>query len=635
MCGITGFLNIDGAPARADLAQAMTDAIAHRGPDGEGLHVKGAVALGHRRLAVIDTTDAGRQPMATFNGRFVLTYNGELFNYLELRRELESLGCRFHSRSDTEVVLQALSVWGIGSVKRFNGMFAFALYDHAKQRLYLCRDRYGVKPIYYCQTARAFLFGSEIKALIAHPAMTVHIEPAVLLQYFTFQNVFTDDTLFRGVKLLPHGCWADVGADGIFKIHRYWDYDFSRSQSSTDTRAYEDELHRLFEQAVHRQLMSDVPVGAYLSGGMDSGAITAVAARSLPHLISITGGFDMSSSSGLEMGADERPRAERLSYLFQSEHYEVVLKAGDLRRVLPTLTWHLEDLRMGQSYPNFYVAKLASKFAKVMLAGTGGDEMFGGYPWRYYRYPPVSSADDFIDNYFRSWQRMLPAELSTRFFRSDVWTDMKDISARDILHSVFPKDFSAPQSAEEAVNLSLYFECKTFLHGLLVVEDRLSMAHGLETRVPFLDNDLVDFAQTVPVAMKLRDIGSVIWVDENALGPKEEKTNDGKILLRNMLKRFLPEDYTTGVKQGFSGPDGSWFRGDSVDYIRQTVLQPDAPLYEFLDHKTVSELVDQHLHGKQNRRLLIWSLLSFNTWCADFLHGMADAHVSGAQRNVA
>src|SRR5262245_8232498 len=361
MCGIAGVLNTSGAPASDELVAAMTRAIAHRGPDEEGTWVAGPVGLGNRRLAIIDLSSAGHQPMATERG-LVLTFNGEVYNFRELRHELEAAGHRFRSNTDTEVVLRAYEEWGLQALERFNGMFACAVWDGLRRELVLARDRFGVKPLYYESFGSECLFASEIKSLLRHPQFRVEISLPHLLEYFTFQNVFSDGTIFAGVRLLPPGHFMVVPQDGSPKIERYWDFHFAEDDRGVADEEYLEELDRLFKQAVERQLVSDVPVGAYLSGGMDSGSITAITAESLPYLATFTGGFDLTSASGLETAFDERRKAEAMSYRFKTEHYETVLKAGDMERCMADLVWHLEDPRVGQSYPNFYVSRLASKF---------------------------------------------------------------------------------------------------------------------------------------------------------------------------------------------------------------------------------------------------------------------------------
>jgi asparagine synthase (glutamine-hydrolysing) len=625
MCGIVGVVNLNGEPVDSSLLLRMRDSMIHRGPDDEGAYVDGSIGLGHRRLSIIDLTEAGRQPMVNEDGTLRLVYNGEVYNFQELRTELEQGGHQFRSRTDAEVVLHAYEEWGAEALDRLNGMFAFAIWDSLRRELFVARDRYGVKPLYYYDDGATFLVASEIKAFLEHPSFRVKVDPHALLEYFTFQNIFSDRTLFENVRLLPPGHYAVLSLrdDGSsLERTQFWDFHFRDPEQESSADEYRRELTRLFDQAVQRQLISDVPIGAYLSGGMDSGAITAVAAQHIPYLSTFTCGFDLSSASGLELGFDERERAEALSYRFRTEQYEVVLKAGDMERAMSDLIWHLEDLRVGQSYPNYYVSRLASKFVKVVLAGTGGDELFAGYPWRYYRAVRNLGFDDYVEKYYRYWQRLVPNRVIHRLFQPDVWNDVRDDMTIDTFRTVIARDRQDLASPGDYVHRSMYFEAKTFLHGLLLVEDKLSMAHGLEMRVPFLDNDVVDFASALPVSTKLRDLGEVARLDENLPGPKRErflrKTNDGKLILRDVLAQYMPREYTTGVKQGFSGPDASWFRGKSIDYVRDLVLNPGARIYEYLREGTVKELVEEHLHGAKNRRLFIWSLLCFEWWLRRF-----------------
>jgi asparagine synthase (glutamine-hydrolysing) len=624
MCGIAGVLQSDAGEVSPAVLRAMTAALAHRGPDGDGLYIDGPAGLGHRRLAIIDLSDAGRQPMATADGRYALTYNGEVYNFQELRAELQAAGHQFRSRTDSEVVLEAYAEWGARAIERFNGMFALAIWDRLEGELLLARDRYGVKPLYYVQTGAALLFASEVKAFLRHPEFRAAMDAEGLLEYFTFQNFFTDRTLFRGVRLLPAGSWLRVrpGTGALPRARRYWDYAFAEPASAGDEREYVEELDRLFQQAVSRQMVSDVDVGAYLSGGMDSGSVTALAARHVPYIRSFTCGFDLSSVSGVELGYDERAAAEHMSYRFRTEHYEMVLKAGDMERVLPRLAWHLEEPRVGQSYPNFYVAQLAGKFVKVVLSGAGGDELFGGYPWRYYRAVVNQDFEQYIDKYYLFWQRLIPNK-DIRAVFDPVWGEVSNVWTRDIFRDVFSEHAHELTRPEDYVNHSLYFEAKTFLHGLLVVEDKLSMAHSLETRVPFLDNDLVDFAMRVPVRMKLGNLTEITRLNENEPGPKTaryfERTRDGKLLLRKAMERHIPAAVTEREKQGFSAPDASWFKGESIDYVRRVIFERKARIYDFLDPRAVQALVGEHLEGKRNRRLLIWSLLNLEQWCTAFL----------------
>ncbi|WP_067865088.1 asparagine synthase (glutamine-hydrolyzing) [Neptuniibacter marinus] len=625
MCGVAGIVNLTQDAVSPVVLKKMTDAIAHRGPDGEGQWIENNVGLGHRRLAILDLSPSGHQPMASQNQRYVLSYNGEVYNFRELRAELESLGYQFRSQTDSEVVLNALAEWGVSALSRFNGMFGLALWDRQEKTMLLARDRYGVKPLYYSMQGNKLLFGSEQKAILAIPSFKREVDKEALLEYFTFQNIFTDKTLVDGVKILSAGHYAILDLKKIkpvLNITQYWDFDFKEPTTKSDDEEYRQELDRLFKQAVNRQLVTDVELGCYLSGGMDSGSITAVASQSYPYMKTFTCGFDLNSASGLELAYDERAKAEYMSYFFKTEHYEMVLKSGDMERALPSLTYHLEEPRVGQSYPNYYAAKLASKFGKVVLSGTGGDELFGGYPWRYYRAVVNDDFDHYIDKYYQFWQRLIPNSQIKEVF-APIWDDVKHVWTRDIFKDVFKHHAEKLYTPEDYINHSLYFEAKTFLHGLLVVEDKLSMAHSLESRVPFLDNDLVNFAMQCPVHLKLNNLSDVVRINENEIGNKTnkyyQKTKDGKQILRDSMRQYIPDDISKAEKQGFSAPDASWFKGESIDYVKDKLLNKNARIYDYMDPQVAQSLINEHINGKANRRLLIWSLLNVEEWCNQFL----------------
>lgn len=623
MCGITGIFHFNDHPVSSVILKKMTNALAHRGPDGEGIWVDKHIGLGHRRLAIIDLTETGKQPMHAHDHRYTITYNGEIYNYKELRKELESEGLQFYSQSDTEVILYSFAKWREKCLDKFNGMFAFAIWDRHKKELFLARDRYGIKPLYIFRKNQTLLFGSEIKAILKHPDYTTELDKEALIEYFTFQNLFTNKTLFKDINILEAGHYLKINTSQTQNTLpiQYWDFHFHESEEKISEREWEEELDRLFTQSVKRQLVSDVEVGAYLSGGIDSGSITAIASQDISNMKTFTCGFDLNSVSGMELMFDEREKAEYMSYLFKTSHYQMVLKAGDMENCLSRVAFHIEEPRVGQSYPNYYAAHLASKFVKVVLAGTGGDELFGGYPWRYYRAVINDDFDHYTDKYYKFWQRLMThSEIKEAF--SPIWKDVSDISAREIFSSVFKVRNNNLLNPKDYVNHSMYFEAKTFLHGLLTVEDKLSMAHGVETRVPFLDNDLVDFAQSIPVNLKLGNLSNIIRLNENDPGPKTkkyfQKTKDGKILLRKVMEKHIPQEVSNRIKQGFSAPDASWFKGESMEYIRK-LLTKDSPIYDHLNRETIKQMVNEHLDGKVNRRLLIWSLLNFDEWCNNFL----------------
>lgn len=623
MCGIVGIINFNAEPVSTSLLKSMTDTIAHRGPDGEGFYVDGPVGLGHRRLAVIDPTPAGQQPMSSNDGSLFITYSGEVYNFLNLRSILQAKGYQFHSKTDTEVVLHLYQDCREAAVPQLNGMFAFAIWDSVKRELFLARDRYGIKPLYYYQSDKYFIFASEIKAILKHSAISAQICYKALSDYFTFQNIFDDNTLFEGIHLLPAGTILKINAEGGCKRSKYWDFNFNAQCFEYTEEECKEELLRIFREAVTTQLVSDVPVGSYLSGGMDSGSVTAIASQKLGRLHTFTGGFDLSSASGLELGFDERPASEVMANEFKTEHYEIVMHAGDMENVLPDLIWHLEDLRMGQSYPNYYVARLASKFVKVVLSGMGGDELFGGYPWRYYRNMNSLNDEGYFKQYYNYWQRLVLDEDRSDFYNPDSWSQIKHHHPYDEFALVF-NDWQQPlEWDEDFINASLYFEAKTFLHGLFVVEDKLSMAHSLETRVPFLDNNLVDFASRIPPRYKLRNLRQMIYVDENEQGKlkryRARKSNDGKVILRQAMNGIIPQIVSKRAKQGFSAPDASWFRGESIEYVRKLLQSNRTIIYNYLNPRYIQTRLDEHMSGAVNHRLFIWSLISFEWWCRKFL----------------
>jgi asparagine synthase (glutamine-hydrolysing) len=625
MCGIVGIYNLDGGQIVPNQLRTMTRQLKHRGPNAEDIFVDSQASLGfgHRRLSILDLSENGRQPMSSADGNFVVTFNGEIYNFRELRSELQSAGYHFHSTSDTEVLLYAYAHWGVECFARFDGMFALGIWDKKKKELTIARDRYGVKPLYITKVGSTILFASEIKAFFPYDAFPIELDTDSLVEYLAFQNFFSERTLFKGVNIVPAGSFVQIspktGTSLDFK--QFWSFAFDPASFRDTPEQAEEKLAFLFERGVQKQLVSDVDIGSYLSGGIDSGSITGIAAKNLHYLQTFTCGFDLSSASGIELNFDERRVAERMSYLFKTEHYEIVLKAGDMERCMDDLTWHLEEPRVGQSYPMFYASKLASKFVKVCLSGAGGDELFAGYPWRYFRASQNQSFDEYVDHYFNFWQRMLPGDslekVAAPLLNVGAVRQPKEIF-RTVLSQI-PGEISTP---EDYVNRSLCFEAKTFLHGLLVIEDKLSMAHGLETRVPFLDNDLVDYAMTIPVGLKLGDTVSGQRINENELMSKSSKFfNDagGKLILRNVMRRFVPTDVTERQKQGFSAPDASWFKGESIEFVRRKIFSPDSRIYSYLDFASTMPLVMEHIEGRVNRRLLIWSLLYLETFLEQFI----------------
>jgi asparagine synthase (glutamine-hydrolysing) len=624
MCGIAGVYHLKGKSFEMGNLVKMAKAIEHRGPDGEGFYQHENVSLAHKRLSIIDTSSKGAQPMRSAHGDWVISFNGCIYNFQDLKHELISKGHVFKSSSDTEVIVEGLESEGTSFFERLNGMFAIAAYQVSSNKLFLSRDRFGVKPLYYWFDGNQVVFGSEIKAIIAHPDYRVKVDNNALNEYFTFQNFFTYNSIFKDVILLPPANTVEINVDTSYIQHlSWWDYSFSAPDESMTFEEAKEETERLFEQAVKRQMIADVPVGSYLSGGMDSGSIASIASGELEELMTFTCGFDMSSVTGFEANYDERRAAELMASVFGTEHYEQVIGSAGMVRSLDKVVYHLEEPRVGMSYPNYYIARLASKFVKVCLQGTGGDELYGGYPWRYYRIFDSAGQQAFYDQYFDFWQRLVPEKEKTSLFTSNVLNGMDMERPRRIFERVFRfNDQLKYNTPEDHIQNSLYFEIKTFLPGLLMVGDKLAMANGLEERFPFLDNDLVDFAQKIPVRHKLGNLEKEIkTMDENSIHKKKayREFDDGKNVLRKAMVDFMPQAILDRKKQGFSAPDENWYRKDNAKFIRERLIQKDSFLNDIVQPKYVEKILDEHNAGKANHRLLIWSFLNMDSWGKQFL----------------
>ena len=628
MCGIVGVFNLNLETVQRSVLKSMTEKIAHRGPDGQGYFVSNNIGLAHKRLAILDTSDNGAQPMSSRSQKWTIVFNGCIYNFSELKQELKSKGHTFNSETDTEVICEGLDAYGTEFFERLNGMFAIAAWNNETKELFLSRDRFGIKPLYYWFNGKTLCFSSEIKAIIEHPDYQIDVDLDALNEYFTFQNVFSFNTLFKGVTMLPPANTVKITTESDFIKHNsWWDYDFTQTDETMSSEHAVNETKRLFEQAVTRQMISDVPVGTYLSGGMDSGSITFVASKQVDRLSTFTCGFDMSEATGREANFDERRDAELMANHFKTEHFEQVMNAGDIRWSLPKLVYHLEDLRVGMSYPNYYISRLASKFVKVCLQGTGGDELFGGYPWRYYKVFDSLSQKEFFDQYYDFWERLVPDKEKEELFTKDVFDNIDIDEPRRVFENVFTFNNKLKYDTPEAhINNSLYFEIKTFLPGLFLVGDKLAMAHGLEERFPFMDNDLVDFAMKVPVKHKLGNLEKEIKkIDENL--EKEKKTisyrefDDGKNVLRKAMSDFIPEDIINRKKQGFSAPDESWYRGENAEYVKELLLSKNTISTKYINKDYIIKIVDEHINKGINHRLLIWSFMNFEWWCKIFING--------------
>jgi asparagine synthase (glutamine-hydrolysing) len=588
MCGIAGLYNLSGDRVDQGSVARMCDLMRHRGPDDDGIWSDGSVALGHRRLSIIDLTPRGRNPMPNEDGSVQIVFNGEIYNYRDLRPALLSRGHVFRSDTDTEVIVHLYEEKGPDCVTELNGMFAFALWDQSRRLLLLARDRFGVKPLYYTVIGRHFAFASEVKAFLALPDFSARPDFFGLAEHVTFQNTFHERTLFEGVSLLPAGNYL-LCQDGSFKRTRFWDLRFEPDPRLTLDECAQGVRER-FEAATERQLVSDVPLGSYLSGGMDTGSISAVAARRIPHMHTFTCGFELpAGASEIEQFFDERQESHDLASLLGTVHHELCLGPDRMAAVLPLVVWHLDEPRVGISYQVYYTAEMIRRHVTVVLSGVGGDELFAGYPWRYEPVIHLSPAR-FEDAYFKAWTRLLDEHETRTLFSDEVNRILGDFTPLDSFRAVLKGT-----DAADTLHRALYFDFKTFLNGLLLVDDKLSMAHSVEARVPFLDNDLVDYVARIPAGFKLQPDRS-------------------KLVLRKAMCGLLPDETIYRRKQGFTPPDQTWYKGPNQAFVRDLILGRRALDRGYFKPASLGHILDDHMSGKRNHRFLIWSLMCFEWW---------------------
>ncbi|MBF0367914.1 MAG: asparagine synthase (glutamine-hydrolyzing) [Magnetococcales bacterium] len=617
MCGITGIVDFSQASLSREQLTAMTRSLRHRGPDGEGVWLAGPVGLGHTRLAVIDLSPSGQQPMVSEDGRVVLVYNGELYNFRTLREELIHLGAPFRGHSDTEVVLNAYLQWGTDAFARFNGMFALAIWDGHQDRLLLVRDPYGIKPLYHHRTPSGrLLFGSEIKALLCDPNLPRRMDPAALHETLWFGMSLGERTSFAGIhKLLPgHLLCHDRSGS---RISRFAPPQPVPGVSDDPNQAAQGVLERL-SGAVERHLVSDVPVGIFLSGGIDSSAITALAARSHgPGLTTFCVGFDFAGES------EERPLAKKVARQFGTDHHELFVEGGAMPGVIEKLVQcHDAPFADPANIPLYLLCEALPDRIKVVLQGDGGDELFGGY--RHHRLLALSAL----------WQTIarginrLPEGISGggRFFRrlkrfgklygeSDpgVRSGLLLASAkvdhtparllerglREVVEQSDPfhrfREIHPPLAHLPPVERQLYSDIETLLcDRFLEKVDKATMAHGIEARVPFLDQELGKYALGLPGRFKARPRG-------------------GKWILKKALQGIVPDEILHGAKKGFHVPISSWLAGPLSEWLTDTLLTHSKP-GGMLDREEVERTLTEHRSGHRDHGVLLWKGLQLALW---------------------
>lgn len=632
MCGICGIVGERSQATWPEALGRMTSVLHHRGPDDEGHHFEEGVALGHRRLTIIDLTRAGHQPMTNEDGTLWLTYNGEIYNHRDIRRELIAKGHRYRSETDSETIIHAFEEWGESAVERFRGMFAFGLWDRRTQRLWLVRDRLGVKPLYYAVAGDTLVFASEIKSILESGVVSATLDPHALPEYLNFGYVAGERTMFAGIRRLPPGSYL-VWERGQVKTTQYWDVEFASDSSLAGRSEGEltEQLCELLDQSVQSRLMSDVPLGVFLSGGLDSSAIAAIAAKHVSgRLNTFSVGFERQYYS-------ELPHARVVAQHIGADHHEVVLTPDDFITSLPRLIWHEDEPIWGPPSVALYaVAELAGRTAKVVLTGEGSDELFAGYdrywmtawnarfaglygvvpsvarrairgallegplPERVRRalgHTPIGRDNTIESLVFDNWFGVFNPEMQ----RQIGTLHLQEMLAGTDVYASHRQEFSRDQGVD-IVDRMLRTDVKCSLVELLMKQDQMSMAASIESRVPFLDHKLVEFAASVPAGLKIRG-------------------HTGKHLLKRALEGLLPDSIINRPKEGFPVPFDTWLRERFIGQIRSILLADDAFTAAWIRPDVSRQLLDAHAAGRANATRQIWNLFSLELWARVFLGG--------------
>ncbi|MFN8059577.1 MAG: asparagine synthase (glutamine-hydrolyzing) [Vicinamibacterales bacterium] len=619
MCGIAGVWQFDGAPVSKDGLARMTTALRHRGPDDAGVWTDGPIGLGHRRLSIIDTSQAAHQPIANEDGSIHLTYNGEIYNFAPLRDELAAKGHRFQSRTDSEVIVHAYEEWGTAAVERFNGMFAFALWDARRHRLWLVRDRLGVKPLFYYDDGRRFVFGSEIKAILECPGVDRELDHGALAAYFELNHVPAPSTPFRRVRVLPPGHALLLNASGASPAP-YWDVRFDADDPPRPLRDYVADVTALVETSVAERRVSDVPLGAFLSGGIDSSAIVHVLRKH------VTGPLETFSVRFDDASHDEGRFARLAAEREGTTHHEVVCRPTDLSELLDRIMWHADNLTADISMvPMYVLARLARSRVTVVLSGDGGDEVFGGYPTYqadraaalYRRLPaPVRATLGRLARQLPATGRKMSLDYVVNKFLAGAalpvptaHASWRSIFSADECEALLTPDARRRRSARgdsfgeyyarstgTSMERLFYGDLKTFLpDSILPKVDTMTMAHGLEAREPLLDYRLVELGARIPERYKIRG-RETKWIFKRAMADR------------------LPDAIVRRAKAGFQPPMAAWFRGPLRPFVRDVLTDDAVRTTDILDPAAVVELEREHADGRRNHAFKLWSLMSFVSW---------------------
>lgn len=631
MCGIAGYVSVAPSNEPESLLRRMTDAIAHRGPDDSGYYHDDFAHLGHRRLSIIDVA-GGHQPMTNESGSLWIIYNGEIFNHASLRPELEQAGHQYQTRCDTETILHAYEQFGPSSVDRFRGMFAYVIWDRERRRLFAVRDRLGIKPFYYFWNGQTFAFGSEIKALLAHPAVSADLEEAVLPEFLGFGYVSEERTLFRGIrKLMPgHHLTLDLRSDRREpRVERYWDVPVAKADQHTTEQDLIKETRRRLEETVQMRLMSDVALGMFLSGGVDSSAIAAITRR-------LTDGPVKTFSVGYaEKQYSELSYAAQVAQAIGTEHHTIEIGIDDFFNTLPKLIWHEDEpIAWPSSVSLYFVSRLAASQVKVVLTGEGSDELFGGY--ERYRWnllnTRAATAYGVVPAFLRRAVRnqldsnsLLGASVRRKLRHTFLGRD-------NTVESLFLDNFYCAFSRQEQralldappsevyrnyltywngradssmLSRMLYADQKTYLVELLMKQDQMSMACSIESRVPLLDHTLVEFTTTIPDQMKIRG-----------------KTQ--KYIFKRAVEDLIPRDIVYRKKMGFPTPIRQWLLDDRAAPLYAALRDNKGFLASIVSRPALDSLISRHLGNKEDATDRLWRLLNLQLWGDLFLTGRRD-----------
>jgi asparagine synthase (glutamine-hydrolysing) len=603
MCGICGFNWED-----KELVKKMSALLSHRGPDGSGYYVNDNVSFGHRRLSIIDISTAGKQPMSNEDGTIWITFNGEIFNFLELRAELENKGHNFNSYTDTEVIIHGYEQFGEKIVEKLNGQFAFAIWDENKNKLFLARDRLGIKPLFYYWNGSKFIFASELKSILEDD-FSREINPHSLNHYLAFGFTPTGNSILKNIYKLKPGHILTL-KNGLLNIQPYWDVTFKNSSRNniTNKKRLCSSIRKHLDDSVKKRLIADVPVGAFLSGGIDSSAIVASMKKSKDDLKTFSIGFDHKEFNETD---DAKLIAEKLN----TDHYENFFSAEDVLKLIPKLAYHYDDPLADYSMlPTYFVSQIAKKHVTVCLGGDGGDELFGGYDW-YTQFNILSKQKHFpqsaravIKNIL---QKQTKSHLTNRISNLISKKEIPDhllygklralLNDKDLVHLGINKNVLNTYQQffcwKNKFNNLMYSDLKLYLpEQILTKVDRASMAHSLEVRVPFLDHQFVDFAGTIPFNLKI-------------------KNQQKKYILKKSLKGILPNRTIYKKKRGFGVPLKYYFRKELKDYITEKLLKSKTGNKDF-----IKKILNQHLNGRRDYSHLIWSYLMLEEWKKKWLN---------------